>query len=212
MGVQLPHMPPKGVPRLKPDPTIGLRDLMKPMMKFMDEQGSNDLLSLIEPPSEVSWKTKPLAGWLCTMAPLLEKLLCVDPKCIYPAKKMAEALERIQKDHHRVNFSRLRDDQFVDKVCLYIRVAASQLRDLCTKGEQYQRTMRKASLVEKQVLDSLPDKVQVENDQGEGNLEQGEVLITKPKEAEKSSEAGVVKGSENIFSRNCQHTRENYPG
>ena len=72
---------------------------------------------------------------------------------------MQEALEKIQADHYRINFSRLRDDQFIDKCSLYIRAAASQMRDLKAKGDVYQRAMKRASLKEKQALDGLLDEM-----------------------------------------------------
>ena len=197
-------MPPNSdpVPRLKPDPSVGVRDLMKPVMGFLKEKSEKDLLTLLEPSSEVSWKTRPLPVWLCNVAPLLQNLLKVDAKCIFPAKKLAEALAKIQKDHYRINFTRMKDDQFIDKACLYIRVAAAQLRELATKPDQYQRTMRKASIVEKQVLDDLIEKISLGGDPGEGSLEQGEVLLPHPAEEPKEKAAKPKQKPElSIFTR-----------
>lgn len=143
--------------RRKPDPALGLRDLMKPIMDWLQEKGSHDMLTLLEPGTgEVTWKTRPLPDWLANLVPLLRKLV---KKCIFPQKKMQEALEKIQADHYRINFSKLRDDQFMDKCSLYIRAAASQMRDLKAKGGIYQRAMKRASLKEKQALDGLLDEM-----------------------------------------------------
>ena len=71
--------------RLKPDPALGLRDLMKPIMDWLQEKGSHDMLTLLEPGTgEVTWKTRPLPDWLANLVPLLRKLVAVDKKCIFP--------------------------------------------------------------------------------------------------------------------------------
>ena len=166
--------------RLKPDPALGLRDLMKPIMDWLQEKGSHDMLTLLEPATgEVTWKTRPLPDWLANLVPLLRKLVAVDKKCIFPQKKMQEALEKIQADHYRINFSKLRDDQFMDKCSLYIRAAASQMRDLKAKGGIYQRAMKRASLKEKQALDGLLDEMVLPHEKEEEAELEGEVQVSK---------------------------------
>ena len=70
----------------------------------------------------------------------------------------------MQKSEHRLNYSRMPDSQFHDKVDFQLRVAASQLRTLKTNSTQLARCLRKASREEGQALEellamiSLPDE------------------------------------------------------
>ena len=68
---------------------------MKPIMDWLQEKGGHDMLTLLEPATgEVTWKTRPLPDWLANLIPLLRKLVAVGKKCIFPQKKMQEALKK----------------------------------------------------------------------------------------------------------------------
>ena len=141
--------------RLTADPCLGVGDIMSPMVTWLKEQGKYDLASLLEPKTAVSWKTSPNLEWLCSLESLFEKLLKVVPACILPSKKVRLALQKIQSEVARINFGRKDDDTFFDRMDLLLRIAASQLRDLKQQLVDYQRTMKKASVREKEQIDGL---------------------------------------------------------
>ena len=141
--------------RLTADPCLGVGDIMTPVVSWLKETGKYDLSSLLEPKTPVSWKTAPNVAWLCSLEKLFEKLLKVVPACIFPAKKVRLALQKIQSEVARINFGRKDDDQFFDKMDQLLRIAASQLRDLKQQLSVYQRTMKKASASEKEKIDAL---------------------------------------------------------
>ena len=89
------------------------------------------------------------------MEKLFEKLLQVAPACIFPSKKVRVALQKIQTEVTRINFSRKDDETFFDRMDLLLRTAASQLRDLNQQLVVYQRTIKRSSVKEKQKVDGL---------------------------------------------------------
>ena len=141
--------------RLAPDPSLGLSDLLKPLVEWMKEQGSQNLWKLVEPAQNVTWKTAPDVAWLVQVSGLYTKLLKVSPNCCYPSKKLRMALERIQSGYHRVNFTKHNDDMFFDKVDLLIRQGASQLRTLKTDQIQFTRAIKKADPKQWETIESL---------------------------------------------------------
>ena len=92
--------------RLTPDPCLGVGDIMSPVVSWLKEEGKYDLSSLLEPKISVTWKTAPNLEWLCSLQKLFEKLLKVVPACIFPSKKIRTALQKIQAEVTRINFSR----------------------------------------------------------------------------------------------------------
>ena len=141
--------------RLAPDPTLGLSDLLKPIVEWLKEQGSQNLWKLLEPVQPVTWKTAPDVAWLVQLSGLYTKLLKVSPTCCYPSKKLRMALERIQSGYHRINYTKFNDDQFYDKADLLIRQGAAQLRTLKTDQTQYCRALKKADPKQCETLESL---------------------------------------------------------
>ena len=141
--------------RLAPDPTLGLSDLLKPIVEWLKEQGSQNLWKLLEPVQPVTWKTAPDVAWLVQLSGLYTKLLKVSPTCCYPSKKLRMALERIQSGYHRINYTKFNDDQFYDKADLLIRQGAAQLRILKTDQTQYCRALKKADPKQCETLESL---------------------------------------------------------
>lgn len=147
--------------RLTADPCLGVSDLQKPILQFLKETGSFDLGKLLEPQQAVSWKTAPNLAWLLQLKPLLEKLILVAPACIFPSKKLKVAIEKIQRETSRVNFSKQRDDDFFDRCDFLLRCAAAQLRNLKQEVGQYTRICKKSSVLEKNQLDELLSGIQL---------------------------------------------------
>ena len=151
--------------RLTADPCLGISDLQKPILEFMKETGSYDLWKHLEPKDPQSWKTAPNIPWLMHLKPLMDKLLLKVPGCLFPASKLKKALEMIQKEVCRVNYSRKRDDEFFDKCGLWIRIAASQLRDLKKFPGEKQRALKKCSMQQHQKLEELLELVNLAADE-----------------------------------------------
>ena len=141
--------------RLAPDPSLGLSDLLKPLVEWMKEQGSQNLWKLVDPSQQVSWKTAPDVAWLVQLSGLYSKLLKVSPSCCYPSKKLRQALERIQSGYHRINYTKHNDETFFDRVDLLIRQGASQLRTLKTDQIQFTRAIKKADPKQWETIESL---------------------------------------------------------
>ena len=147
--------------RLTVDPCLGVSDIMAPFLQFFKEQGKYDMRALIEPKVQATWKTAPDPEWLASLHPLWMKVLRVAPACILPSKKLKDALEKIQREITRLNFSRVSDEVYFDSMDQLIRISASQLRTLKKDSAQYQRTMKKASISEKEKVDELLSCIKV---------------------------------------------------
>ena len=141
--------------RLAPDPSLGLSDLLKPIVEWLKEQGSQNLWKLLEPAQPVTWKTAPDVAWLVQLSGLYTKLLKVSPTCCYPSKKLRMAMERIQSGYHRINYTKFNDEQFIDKADLLMRQGAAQLRTLKTDQVQFSRALKKADPKQWEKLESL---------------------------------------------------------
>ena len=141
--------------RLTCDPCLGVSDIMAPFLQYFKEQGKYDMRGLIEPKVVPTWKTAPDPEWLASLHPLWMKVLRVAPACILPSKKLKDALEKIQREITRLNFSKVSDEIYFDNMDTLVRISASQLRILKKDSAQYQRTMKKASISQKEKVDEL---------------------------------------------------------
>lgn len=150
--------------RLAPDPCVGVADWQKVFSGWLKEEGSWDLWKLVKAERDHDWKTAPDASWLSQLYGFFKKALRTAPNCTFASSKLKMCLEKMQKSEHRLNYSRMPDSQFHDKVDFQLRVAASQLRTLKTNSTQLTRCLRKASREEGQALEellamiSLPDE------------------------------------------------------
>ena len=86
----------------------------------------------------------------------------------------------MQKSEHRLNYSRMPDSQFHDKVDFQLRVAASQLRTLKTNSTQLARCLRKASREEGQALEELLDMISLPDEKEETKTVEKEAEKTTP--------------------------------
>ena len=141
--------------RLTCDPCLGVSDIMAPFLQYFKEQGKYDMRGLIKPKVVPTWETAPDPEWLASLHPLWMKVLRVAPACILPSKKLKDALEKIQREITRLNFSKVSDEIYFDNMDTLVRISASQLRILKKDSAQYQRTMKKASISQKEKVDEL---------------------------------------------------------
>lgn len=167
--------------RLKADPLLGVADIMKPLKELLKEKSTTDLNQIVMPKARNhSWKTAPDPEWLAQLEPLFARLLEPIPSCILPSKKLVTALQKIQSECFRLNFTRLPDDKFFDQMDLMIRIAASQLRELKQNAGVYRRCMRKASIDEKAKVDTLLDRVALPAPSDVQPNLKGEVVVPNP--------------------------------
>lgn len=171
--------------RLAPDPCVGVADWQKVFSGWLKEEGTWDLWKLVKAERDHDWKTAPDASWLSQLFGFFKRALRTSPNCTFASSKLKMCLEKMQRSEHRLNYSRMPDSQFHDKVDFQLRVAASQLRTLKTNSTQLQRCLRKASREEGQALEelmamiSLPDEKEVTKAvEKEGEKQKAEVTET----------------------------------
>ena len=120
--------------RLAPDPSISISDLMGPFETMFKEMGSWDLLSLVEPPKngKVTWKSAADPSWLGQrhVSQLFQRLFKVARNGVLASSKVKLALVKLQHQKQRMNFSKLMDDDWQDKVDETLRICAKQYREL----------------------------------------------------------------------------------
>ena len=80
-------------PRLVADPAIGVSDLIECLEKYMNDQGSNNLYKLLDPPPHVTWKTAPDHNWLCAHSELWKLYLAKATNGVLPANKQDITVE-----------------------------------------------------------------------------------------------------------------------
>ena len=143
--------------RLAPDPSISISDLMGPFETMFKEMGCWDLLSLVEPPKngKVTWKSAADPSWLGQrhVSQLFQRLFKVARNGVLASSKVKLALVKLQHQKQRMNFSKLMDDDWQDKVDETLRICAKQYRELKKFPDLYARCLKKASQEEKVLID-----------------------------------------------------------
>jgi hypothetical protein len=146
----------KAKSRLSCDPSIGVNDLMKPLMAFMEKMESKDLLALLKPDtSGTNWKTCPDIGWLTHISTLFVDLAKVAPNTILPSKKVIMAMDRLQTQGAMLNPTKKADTDYWDGCDVYIRIAFKQYRELKQSSLAKDRAFKKASQEQMDQLDAV---------------------------------------------------------
>ena len=184
--------------RLAPDPCVGVSDLQKAFEYLCKREGTWDLHALLIKGKEAkTWKNSPCAVFLSGhMAALCQELFKVCRNGLLASKKIKSALEKLQKQKHRVNHSKLSDPDFWDLLDQQIRIAASHYRDLKLSGSRYAACMRKASVSEKEQIDGVLQFLTLKAEEQEVGEESKEVAGSS---AEKVSEK--AQGAPGIFKK-----------
>ena len=104
--------------RLAPDPSISISDLMGPFETMFKEMGCWDLLSLVEPPKngKVTWKSAADPFGQRHVSQLFHRLFKVARNGVLASSKVKLALVKLQHQKQSMNFSKLMDDDWQDKV------------------------------------------------------------------------------------------------
>lgn len=151
-----------GKPRLSADPAVGVADLQKALKEWLEEEGSYDVARLIKAPYQMSWKSAPSADWLGegSMVSLFTRLFDIHTNGVLSGQKLKSALLK-QSVKNRLNYTKKHDSDFLDFVDDQIRIAAGMYREICKSSSKYLTCVRKASVEEKERIDSVLSKLQL---------------------------------------------------
>ena len=143
--------------RLSADPSVGVADLQTAFKEWLDKEDNRDVARLLKAPYPMTWKSAPTAEWLGdrSMARLFGKLFSISTNGVLASKKVKAALLKQQTSGGRLNFTKKHDSDFVDEMDEQLRIAAAMYREIKKDATKYCRCIRKASVEEKERLDSV---------------------------------------------------------
>ena len=143
--------------RLSADPSVGVADLQNAFKDWLDKENNRDVARLLKAPYPMTWKSAPAAEWLGdrSMASLFGMLFSISTNGVLASKKVKAALLKQQAAGGRLNFTKKHDSDFVDEIDEQLRIAAAMYREVKKDATKYCRCIRKASVEEKERLDSV---------------------------------------------------------
>ena len=143
--------------RLAADPSVGVADVVRALQEALEEEGSRDLLRLLHHKYQFTWKSAPDAEWLGGdfVSKLYKKLFQIHVNGVMQGKRVKTALLKLQTEKGRLNFTKLHDSDWADKVDEVLRIGAAMYRDMKKDSLKYSRCTKKASPQEKQHLDDV---------------------------------------------------------
>ena len=169
---------------------------MEAFLKFV--RPGYDLAALAFPPQAVTWKTAADPVWLAQVEGLLEPLLEIAPNGVLASAKVKSALQKIASKH-KINYTKMRDCDFLDAADQYVRMGLAQLRGLKKSPELLTRFCRKASGEEQAAAQRLLSMLKVED---AGSVMPAGLLkdekATGKREAEKASGGDGTPEAENL--------------
>lgn len=166
-----------GRSRLGPDPTVQVGDLQQKIWEVTQRQGCMDMAKLLHSSKDQKWKTAPDQEWLGGdgLADLLASLFSLHSNGVLQSTKLKKALLKLQSEKGRMNFTRLHDSDWCDKMDELIRIAAGQYRTAKQDPLKYSRLVKKCSIKEKKNIDTvLSFMVLAEEDVNTGGCGEGE--------------------------------------
>ena len=145
-----------GKPRLVVDPTIGVGDLMQPLMGLVHEKMETNIFKLIQPPPNTSWKSAVPVAWLAGLATLFKGYVKIASNACISSKKHKHkmALSRLM-EKESVNFARKSSSDFIDMVDDTIRIGLAHLRTLKGSTEKRDAAYRKLDKSQQVALDGV---------------------------------------------------------
>ena len=143
-----------GKPRLVADPTVGVGDLMQPLMGLVQEKMETNIFKLIQPPPNTSWKSAVPVAWLAGLATLFKDYVKIASNACISSKKHKMALSRLM-EKESVNFTRKSSSDFIDMVDDTIRMGLAHLRTLKGSTEKRDAAYRKLDKSQQVALDGV---------------------------------------------------------
>eukprot|EP00438_Fugacium_kawagutii_P012445 Skav232873 [mRNA] locus=scaffold1432:928:2037:- [translate_table: standard] len=143
--------------RLGPDPRVQVCALPKKLWEVTQRQGCMDIHKILHSTRDQKWKSAPDSEWLGGdgLADLMSSLFSLHTNGVLQGSKLKKALLKLQSEKGRMNFTRLHDSDWCDKMDELIRIAAGQYRSAKQDAVKYGRLVRKASVKEKKNIDMV---------------------------------------------------------
>ena len=104
-------------------------DLMGAFKELFVREDSRDIRKILNPPTDMDWKSTPQYKWLTRLSLFFMKLLEVAQNTVLTRKNLKDAMSRLHEEEP-VNMTRKHDSDLWDWVDTKIRIGMSQLRDL----------------------------------------------------------------------------------
>ena len=142
-------------PRLRPNPTVGISDLMLPLQKHMQRERNRDVSKWL--------LTNPLLKWTQTQAPnlhhlasindLLIEYLKITPNTVVSGKKHRDALKCLNTEMEegqgilKINFTSMHERDFIDVVDEQVRISLSMVKTLVENAKIRSRAMKACLII-----------------------------------------------------------------
>ena len=150
--------------RLQVDPSIGVMDLQRAILKAIQDHEDKDVFNYLKHPTAASfnWKTAPCVQWLAQAKPLLLNYLTIAKNGLLLSAKLCMALRRLMTESKlKINKTPWSSDDFVDQVDSRSRILLAQIGGLA-KQDNYMTVMKKGTMLDKQAVDELLGNLEME--------------------------------------------------
>ena len=137
-------------PRLRPNPTIGISDLMLPLQKHMERERSRDVSKWLLPNPLLKWRQTqaPNLHHLANINDLLIEYLKITPNTVVSGKKHRDALKCLNNEMVegqgilKINFTSMHERDFIDVVDEQVRISLSMVKTLVENAKIRSRAMK----------------------------------------------------------------------
>ena len=137
-------------PRLRPNPTIGIGDLMLPLKKHMERERNRDVSKWLLPNPLLKWTQTqaPNLHHLASISDLLIEYLKITPNTVVSGKKHRDALTCLNNEMGegqgvlKINFTSMTDRDFIDVVDEQVRISLSMVKTLAENKHIRYRAMK----------------------------------------------------------------------
>ena len=136
--------------RLRPNPTIGIRDLMLPLKKHMERERNRDVSKWLLPNPLLKWTQTqaPNLHHLASISDLLIEYLKMTPNTVVSGKKHRDALTCLNNEMGegqgvlKINFTSMTDRDFIDVVDEQVRISLNMVKTLAENEQIRSRAMK----------------------------------------------------------------------
>ena len=137
-------------PRLRPNPTVGISDLMLPLQKHMQRERSRDVSRWLLRDPLLKWTQTqaPNLHHLASISDLLIEYLKITPNTVVSGKKHRDALKCLNNEMvegqgiMKINFTSMHERDFIDVVDEQVRISLSMVKTLVENEKNRSRAMK----------------------------------------------------------------------
>ena len=167
------------VDKQRPDPSIGVGDLVSAVRNFCMFKGTSDLASTVSPNNgrTLAWKSRPDAEFMVKLAGLCYDLAVLAPNSKLPSKKLRQALAQLLSQGDIRNMTQKENNSFLDLGDLTIRIAMAQFRTCKQDLQQREIVMKRLQKSDQAKIShvlqrlQLPDQCTASDSEGEGEVD-----------------------------------------